>query len=82
MATLMFTGYEVRDDGVSLAFHHGDPGPGRDTTVQVLVTDAELAGVTTAAQLRTLITAKLQRKLQATNIASKLDPFIGQTVTV
>lgn len=82
MATLTFTGYEVDDASVRLTFLNPDPGPGRASEYTIAVSDAELAAVTTAAQLRTLVTAKLQRKLQAANIASKLDGFIGQPVTI
>lgn len=79
---MVFVRYEVQDDGVTLEFLAPDPGPGRLTAYSIFVTDAELAATTTSPQLRTLVTAKLQRKVQATNIASKLDGFIGQSVTI
>lgn len=82
MASLTFTGYTVRDDGIALDFEHPDPGPARPSVYTIVVTDAELAAVTTAQALRTLAQTKLQRKVLAANIASKLDDFIGQTVTI
>lgn len=82
MADLTFIGYEVTDSGTTLEFVNPNPGAGKPTNYTILLTDAELSSVSTANQLRTLVTGKLQRKLQAANIASKLDPFIGATVTI
>lgn len=82
MADLTFLRYEVEDTGTLLEFLHASPGPGNATNYTIRFTDAELAAVTTALQLRNAVQAKLRRKLQAENIASKLDTFIGQTVTI
>lgn len=79
---LTFTGYTVLDAGTQLQFVSPDPGPGRPSDYAVLVTDAEMAAVTTAQQLRDLVLAKLQRKLLAALVASRLDGFLGQSVTL
>lgn len=80
--TLTFTDYTVLDDGIQFHFASPDPGAGQPSDYYVQATDAELAAVTTQAQLRTLVTNKLQRKLRATGIATKLDPFIGQSLVI
>ena len=77
-----FEDFEVRDDGIALHFVSPDPGPGRPSDYYVLLTDAELAGVNNQSQLRTLVTTKLQRKIQAQGIAAKLTPFVGQVITL
>ena len=82
MASLTFLSYEVEDTGIEMEFLNPTPGPGKATNYTIFVTDAELSGVSTPAQLRTLVVAKLQRKIQASGIASKLDTFIGQSVTI
>lgn len=82
MADLTFLRYEVQDDGVVLEFVNFSPGPGKPTNYTIKLTDAELSGVTTLPQLRTLVTAKLQRKIQASGVATKLDGLIGATVTI
>lgn len=82
MADLTFLSYEITDLGTELEFLNPAPGAGKPTNYTILLTDTELSGVSTANQLRTLVTGKLQRKLQTANIASKLDPFIGQSVTI
>lgn len=84
MANLTFIKYEVTDEGVDLTFLDANPAASGRTAsyYMVAVTDAELAVVTTAVQLRTLVIGKLSRKLHASGIASKLDGFIGQTVTI
>lgn len=79
---LIFAGYEVTDLGIVLHFtwpNRPTPGP---TEFFVMLTDAELSAITTQAQLRTAVTSKLNRKLRATGIATKLDPFIGQSITI
>lgn len=81
-ASLTFTSYEVVDDGTRLNFVCANPGPGLPSDYVVLLTDAEIAGTTTNAQLKTLVTTKLSRKLRATGLASKLDALLGQAVTV
>lgn len=82
MATLTFKSYEVEDTVVEMTFVNFTPGAGLPTDYTIVVTDSELSGVTTLAELRTLVKTKLQRKIQATGIASKLDPLIGQQVTI
>ena len=74
--------YQVTDDGIMMWFVCGDPGPNMPTGYSVLVTDAELAGISTTAQLKTLVTTKLQRKYRATGISTKLDSLIGQSITI
>ena len=81
-ATLEFSSYTVLDTGIEMTFTCPNPGPGEYSHYVILLTDAELATVTTQVQLRTLVTSKLQRRYRATGIASKLDQFIGQTLTV
>ena len=80
--TLTFTSYEVTDSGISLHFVSPDPGPAKPSDYYVSLTDAEIAGVSTQAQLRTLVTNKLNRKLRALGFTTKLDPFIGQSLTI
>jgi hypothetical protein len=82
MADLTFKGYAVQDTGIQMDFVNFFPGPGKPTDYSIFLTDAELSAVATQVQLRTLVTTKLQRKLQAAGIATKLDQFIGQTVTI
>lgn len=79
---LTFQGYQVTDPGTRLDFLAADPGPGQSAEVSILLTDADLATVTTQVQLRNLVTSRLQRKVRAAGIAAKLDQFIGQSVTV
>lgn len=82
MTTLTFTSYQVEDSGFVLTFYDANPGPGNENYKNILITDAELASVTSQAELQTLVLLKLRRKLLAAGIASKLDPFIGQIVTI
>lgn len=82
MADLTFRSYEVQDDGIDMVFTNFDPGPGLPNDYAIRLTDAELAGVTTLAQLRTLVTNKLKRKLQAEGIGAKLNPLIGGVITI
>lgn len=79
-AAFTFTGYDISDTGITFNMVCFDPGPGLPTDWPVFCTDAELAPLTTAAQLRDLIVAKLQRKYRALGIATKLDPLIGSVV--
>lgn len=81
-ATFTFTAYEVIDGGITLAFVCLNPGPGEANDYSVLVTDAELAAVTTMQQFVTLVTNKLQRKIRAAGIAAKLDPRIGSSLVI
>lgn len=79
---LTFIDYAVTDNGVEMRFLADNPGAGNPSYYTILITDAEIAGISTAPQLRTLVTTKLNRKLRATGFATKLDPFIGQSVTI
>lgn len=81
-AVLTFTGYTITDFGIDLHFTCADPGPGEPNDYRVFVSDTELATVTTLAQFRTLVDAKLNRSVRAANIASKLDQYIGAQRTV
>jgi hypothetical protein len=82
MAAFIFLRYEVEDSGVLLEFLNQNPSPGSQTNYTIRITDTELAAVTTQVQLRGAIQSKLKRKLQAEGVSSKLDPFIGATVTI
>lgn len=81
-ATLVFSSYAVHDGDIEFRFVCPDPGPGEPSEYTVTATDTELSTVNTAAQLRTLLTTKLQRKWRQSGIASKLDTFLGQSITI
>lgn len=74
-----FARYDIEDTGIRLYFTIATPGAGMPTDLGIFITDAELAGVVTQAQLIALVDAKLSRTLRAANIGAKLDPFIGQS---
>ena len=83
--TLTFTDYTVIDDPVlAIRFHFvsPDPGPNQPTDYYVNLTQTELDGIATQLQLRNALQAKLERKLRANGIASKLDPLIGQSLVI
>ena len=82
MATYRFMSYSVQDESIRLDFNWDDATPGSVTEISVRLTDTELASITTQLQLRNAVISKLQRKVQATGVASKLDPFIGQSLTI
>jgi hypothetical protein len=82
MADFQFLRYEVEDASVLMEFLNANPGPGNPSNYTIRFTDAELAAVTTNLQLRNAVQVKLRRKLQAEGIASKLDAFIGMSVTI
>lgn len=81
-ANLTFLRYTVENDGTHLWFLCADPGPGEDTDYMIVLTDDDLATVTTQLQLKNLVLGKFARKIRAQNIASKLDGFLGQNITV
>lgn len=81
-ATLTFLDYNVNDVGIHMHFVSPDPGPGEPSDYYILLTDTDLAGVTTQLNLRNLVLTKLQRAFRAQGIASKLDPFIGQSLSI
>lgn len=81
-AILTFLDYLVEDGGVRMNFVSPDPGPGQPSFYTILLTDADLAAVTTQPQLKSLVTTKLQRICRAQGFTTKLDPFIGQSLTI
>jgi hypothetical protein len=87
-AEMIFQGYEILDGGINLHFLCLDPSDGQPTDAgvptdyYVLITDTELSTISTAAQFKTLVITKLQRKLRATGIANKLDALVGQKVVI
>lgn len=81
-AALVFDSYEVQDAGIAMIFRAPDPGAGQPSYWQIFFTDAELSAISTQPQLFSAVTTKLQRKFRASGIASKLDPFIGQSITI
>ena len=81
-ATFIFESYTVEDGGIRLIFLCPNPGPGNESLYYILLTDVDLAAVTTQAQLRNLVETKLKRSIRATGIASKLDQFIGQSLVL
>lgn len=74
--------YRVMDAGIEMTFVCLNPGPGEVSVYTIVLTDAELAAVTTQPQLTTLVRNKLERKYRMVNIASKLDLFIGQSLII
>lgn len=81
-AVMTFTDYTIEDSGIRFHFVCADPGAGMESDYYVFATDAELSALSTANQLRSLMLAKLNRAIRRNGFASKLDPLIGQTVTV
>lgn len=81
-AIMTFSAYDVEDGGIRLRFVCSNPGGGEPSDYDVFVTDAELAGTANLAQLKTLVTTKLNRRYRAVGLATKLDPLIGQTITI
>ena len=81
-ATLTFMDYNVDDVGIHMHFVSPDPGAGQPSDYFILLTDAALAGVTTNANLRNLVETKLKRAFRAQGIATKLDPFLGQSLVI
>lgn len=82
MTQATFSSYSTTDTGIDLRFVIDDPGPGRPSEWTVALSDAELAGISTMAQFRSLVIAKLQRKVLNAGIGARLDPLIGQTVQI
>lgn len=80
MITATFVRYTVHEEGTRLVFTLDGMGPGQDTEITILLTDAEVAGLTTLGLARVLVTAKLQRRLMASGIAPRLDSLLGQSV--
>ena len=81
-ASMTFVGYGVGNDGITLNFVCAQPGAGEPTDYLVFFTDTELTAISTQPQLAAAVRAKLERKYRLTNIASKLDAFIGQSLTI
>jgi len=74
--------YTVEDDGIVLRFYSEDLEAGKSRYCHIRLTDRELAAAVDAAALRTLIIQKLRRKLLASEIAEKLDPFLMQEIVI
>lgn len=81
-AVMTFTSYAVEDTGIRFHFVCANPGPGMESDYYVFAADGELSAISTANQLRSLMLAKLNRAIRRNGFASKLDPLIGQSVTV
>ena len=78
---LIFESYEVLDTGLTLRFEETFPD-GHSQYQSIFLTQPELDAVTTQAQVRTLVENKLKRKIRAVGIATKLNAFIGQSLTI
>ena len=81
MADFRFMRYDVEDTAIAMEFS-GSPRGGEPMIYTIRFTDAELSPLTTNVLLRNAVQAKLRRKLQAEGIASKLDAFVGMSVTI
>lgn len=73
---LTFTRYRIVRDGIEIYFTDAE------NTYMVFLTDAELNTANSQIALRNLLTTKLERQINRVGIASKLDAFIGQNITV
>lgn len=87
-SSFSFVGYDTAPQfdspirGVRMHFVCLNPGPEQPNDYYILVSIDELTAITTQLQLRTLVQDRLNQQIRFTGIASKLDPFIGQTLTV
>jgi hypothetical protein len=94
-AVMTFTGFDIVPADptatpavpvtVNLTFVCGSPGPNMPAVYVVSFTDAELATITTLAQFRTQVIAKLSAQFHpplSAAIVTQLTGLIGQTVTV
>lgn len=81
-STLTFLDFSMEDAGVRLHFQCVDPGPEQSNDYYIMITVSEMAAVTTQIQLRTLVQDRLNLQIRAQGVASKLTPFIGQTLVV
>jgi hypothetical protein len=81
-ANMIFTAYTIEDGGIRMKFVCSNPGGGEPSDYDCFLTDAELTGTANLAALRTLVTTKLSRRYRATGLTAKLDPLIGQQVTI
>jgi len=82
MASFRFVAYRVKDSTIDMLFDWADAPPGTCTDIVVVLTDAELAAVSSQANLVALARTKLKRKMKAEGIANKLDAAIGQTIMI
>ena len=78
-AVMTFTSYKVLDIAIELHFECHNPGPGEVVDYYILITDTEIAALTSLSDFATLVDAKLKRKLRGLNIANRLDALIGQS---
>lgn len=81
-ATMTFTGYRIEHNGIRMSFVCANPGGGEPSDYDVFLTDEELSGAVNTAALKTLVTSKLGRLYRATGLSGKLDPLIGQSITI
>lgn len=81
-ATMTFTAYRVEDGGIRMWFVCSNPGGGEPSDYDVFLTDSEITGTANLAALKTLVTTKLNRRYRASTVASRLDPLIGQSITI
>ena len=82
MSALTFLSYEVEDTGIAMKFLDPVPTENKASHYVIRLSFAELDAISTQLQLRNAVIARLQRKVQAVGYASKLDVFIGQSVTI
>lgn len=81
-AIMKFIGYEILDDGiVACTFLCLLPGAGEPSNYVIHLSDSEITG-STLAQLKTLVTQRLQRKFRSNGLSTYLDGLIGQDVTI
>jgi hypothetical protein len=81
-AVMIFTSYTVEDAGIRFHFVCADPGPGLESDYFVFCTDAEVQACTTQPQLKALLTEKLDRAIRYGDFGAKLDPLLGQSITI
>ena len=79
---MTFSGYCVEDSGVRLNFTAGPRQGGEKSDYSIFASDAELAALSSAADFLTFVTARLNRKVKAAGIASRLDGLIGRKVVI
>jgi hypothetical protein len=87
-ASMVFTRYEIERDGVTLWFVCPDPGAGEPSDYEIFFPDAELGIATTPIVVTNIQTfgdaciQKLKRHYRAEQIAAKLNPLLGRTLTL
>lgn len=81
-AVMTFKSYDILDDGTRMNFECLNPGANMPTDYSIFFTNAELAAITNQSQLQTQVTSKLQTKYRGVGVSVKMDPFIGQSITI